>query len=560
MTPQHTQVLVSGAGPAGLALAIELGSRGIACTVIERNDRVGYAPRAKTTHTRTREHMRRWGIADNLAAMAPFGIDYPSNIFFVTRLSGYRLAMIENAFNCAPERNELYSEHAQWVPQYRVEEVLRSHAASLPSVRILFNHEFVSATQTDAGVHCKVRDLAGDREIDFECRYLVGADGSRSAIRDMIGAKMEGVHGLAQSYNIVFRAPGLAKAHSHGPGIMYWQINAEVRGVIGPMDKDDLWYFMPAKVPDIVRLDTNAAADLIRRSTGIDLPYEILSADEWTASQFIADTYSNGRIFLIGDACHLHPPTGGYGMNMGISDSVDLGWKLAAVLQGWGGEEMLGSYEAERRPVHRRVIDEAVANHATLALHLVTPELEAATEEGTALRQQLGELLAKQRSREFRTLGVVLGYRYDNSPITAQEPGPVPNPPAGVYEPSARPGCVAPHAWLEDGRSLYDTFGAGFTMLGFGQGSDSEFASAAAEAENLGIPLTAVRIDDPRVAALYKNSLALIRPDQHVAWRGDAWPGRSILEIASGRGRVHAHPADTTPKRLSTSATGTADP
>ena len=160
MTARQTHVLISGAGPTGLALAIELGSRGVVCTVVERNDRVGYAPRAKTTHTRTREHMRRWGIAGDLAAMAPFGVEYPSNVFFVTRLSGYRLAMIENAFNCAPERNELYSEHAQWVPQYRVEEVLRKHAMALATVRVLFNHEFVSATQTESAVGCKVRDLS----------------------------------------------------------------------------------------------------------------------------------------------------------------------------------------------------------------------------------------------------------------------------------------------------------------------------------------------------------------------------------------------------------------
>jgi 2-polyprenyl-6-methoxyphenol hydroxylase-like FAD-dependent oxidoreductase len=536
VTVQQTPVLISGAGPSGLALAVELGSRGIACTVIERNDRVGYAPRAKTTHTRTREHMRRWGIADDLAAMAPFGVNYPSNILFVTRLSGYRLTMIENAFNCRPERNDFYSEHAQWVPQYRVEEVLRKHAESLPSVQILFDHEFISAEQTAAGVRCKVRDLKGDQEVEFECGYLVGADGARSAIREVIGAKMEGTSGLAHAYNIVFRAPGLAQAHGHGPGIMYWQINPEIPGVIGPMDKGDLWYFMPARVPDIVRLDNDAAADLIRRATGIDLPYEVLSADEWTASQLLADKYRDRRIFLIGDACHLHPPVGGYGMNMGISDSVDLGWKLAGVLQGWGGATLLDSYEQERRPVHRRVIDEAVANQATLALHTVRPELEADTEEGAALRQQLGEALSTARIREFRSLGVVLGYRYEDSPINAREAGPPPVPQTGVYEPSARPGSVAPHAWLADGRSLYDTFGPGFTLLAFGGSPAETFAAAQADAHALGVPLTTVSIEEPGVAALYERGLALIRPDQHVAWRGDAWPGRDLLTTVAGQG------------------------
>lgn len=529
-----TPVLICGAGPAGLALAVELGTRGIACTVIERNDRTGYAPRAKTTHTRTREHMRRWGIAGDLAALAPFGVDYPSDVHFVTRLSGHRLALIENAFNCAPERNELYSEHAQWVPQYRVEEVLRRKATALPGVRVLFDHALVSARQTAEGVRSVVR--RNGEEIVFESRYLVGADGAGSLVREIIGATMEGTQGLSHAYNIVFRAPGLAQRHRHGPGIMYWQINPEASGLIGPMDKDDLWYFMPARVPDAVRLDKAAAAALIRRSTGIDLPYEVLSADEWTASQFIADTYRRERIFLIGDACHLHPPLGGYGMNMGISDSVDLGWKLAAVLQGWGGAGLLDAYEQERRPVHRRVIDEAVANHATLALHLVRPELEADSEDGAALRKQLGDMLARQRAREFRSLGVVLGYRYEGSPIVAAEAGDPPTPPEGVYVPTARPGSVAPHAWLDDGRSLYDAFGPDFTLLAL----TPDIGRAAEDAAALGIPLTVLRSDAPRLRELYACNLALIRPDQHVAWRGDRWAGPAILERATGRAPVGA--------------------
>jgi 2-polyprenyl-6-methoxyphenol hydroxylase-like FAD-dependent oxidoreductase len=532
---ETTSVLICGAGPCGLALAVELGSHGVDCVVVERNDRVGYAPRAKTTHTRTREHMRRWGIAGDLAAAAPFGVDYPSNVLFVTRLSGYRLTMFENAFNCAPDRNELYSEHAQWVPQYRVEEVLRRKAESLPSVRLLFDHEFLSADQTDDAVRSTVRCLKTDRLVELQCEYLVGADGAHSSIRELIGASMDGKRGLMHAYNIVFRAPGLARAHPHGPGIMYWQINPEAPGVIGPMDKGDLWYFMPMRVPDSVKLDKAAAEDLIRSATGIDLAYEVLSADEWSGNELIADRYRDRRIFLIGDACHLHPPLGGYGMNMGVSDSVDLGWKLAGVLRGWAGEGLLDSYEQERRPVHRRVIDEAVANQASMALHLVRPELEDDTPEGDALRRELGEVLTEGRVREFRSLGVVLGYRYEESDINVGEPGPWPEPQTGVYEPSARPGAVAPHAWLADGRSLYDCFGPGFTLLVLEGASPYAPEAAKADAEALGVPLTIVGINDSHVASLYQRTLALIRPDQHVAWRGDAWPGHDLLAKVTGR-------------------------
>lgn len=536
MTVRKTEVLICGAGPAGLAIAIELGSRGIQCIVMERNDRVGYAPRAKTTHTRTREHFRRWGIADDLAAAAPFGLDYPSDVHFVTRLSGYHLATIRDAFNCAPVRNDLYAEHAQWIPQYRVEEVLRSFASSLETVRILFKHEFLSAEQDDQGVTCMVRNIESGADFTIACRYLVGADGARSTIRDLIGARMEGRYGLAHAYNIIFRAPGLSGMHPHEPGIMYWQTNLEVPGLIGPMDRDDLWYFMPGKVAGLDKIDLATAADLIRRATGIDLPYEVLSADEWVASEFIADRYRDRGIFLIGDACHLHPPTGGYGMNMGISDSVDLGWKLAAVLRGWGGAHLLDSYQQERKPVHRQVIDAALSNFSTVSLHQdISSAFEEDSEAGAAERARVSAKLAAGRLQEFRSLGVMLGYRYDASPITVAEEGGEPQDPSmRDYVPTARPGARAPHAWMEDGQSLFDLFGAGFTLLSFADSSVSDLQQAAADAASLGIPVKILRIENADIAALYERKLVLVRPDQHVAWRGDFWRGSSILMRATG--------------------------
>src|SRR5206468_6128541 len=173
-----TPVLIVGAGPIGLALAIELGHRRIPCLVIERNDRVGYAPRAKTTNVRTREHLRRWGIADRLRDASPLGVYYPSNIVFATRLKGHLLARIENAMYCAPGRNPLYSEHGQWIPQYAVEEVLRAHAQSLPGVEVRFSYELLGFEQDARGVRARVRHVTDGVESTIASRYLVGADGS----------------------------------------------------------------------------------------------------------------------------------------------------------------------------------------------------------------------------------------------------------------------------------------------------------------------------------------------------------------------------------------------
>ena len=442
MTPTPStppRVLIVGAGPVGLALAIELGHRGVPCLLVERNDRVGYAPRAKTTNVRTREHLRRWGIADALRAASPFGLDYPSNVLFVTRLAGREITRFENAFYCAPGRNPLYSEHAQWIPQYSLEEVMRAHAQSLPGVEIRFNCELRGFEQDGQRVKSQLRDLKRDEDLSVETDFLVGADGARSMVRELIGARMQGTYGLSRNFNIVFRAPGLAAAHAHGPAVMYWQVNAEVPSVIGPMDRGDTWFFMPTRIPDDQkRADLDVAA-LIGKATGIDLPYEVLSSDEWVASRLIGDKYRQGRVFLAGDACHLHPPFGGYGMNMGVADGVDLGWKLAAVLQGWGGAALLDSYEAERRPVHEWVLDEAVLNHKSLGDQFVAANLDAGGAEGDRARREAGARIQAAKLREFATLGVVLGYRYDDSPVIVADGSAAPAADFVNYVPTSRP-------------------------------------------------------------------------------------------------------------------------
>src|SRR5258705_373812 len=374
-----SDVLVVGAGPVGLAAAIELGMRGVGVLVAERNPRGGSAPRAKTTNVRTRTHLRRWGIADRLAEASPLGVRYPNDVMFVTSLAGHRLAHFRNAFNAAPDRSPDYPEHAQWVPQYTLEKVMRDHAQTLPRVELRFDASFVGAEQDAEGVTAVLESAAGDRH-PIRARYL------------------------------------------------------------------------------------------------------ILSSDEWVASELLADRYRRSRVFLAGDACHLHPPFGGYGMNMGVGDAVDLGWKLAARLQGWGGEALLDSYEAERRPVHKTVIEEALANHAILGANLWRDELEDATAAGEAARKELGEHISATKVREFHTLGTVLGVGYEGSPIVAAEDGPAPERDGRIYRPTARPGHLAPHAWLADGRSLYDAFGPGFALVVADGADEAQVALAVEEA------------------------------------------------------------------------------
>jgi 2-polyprenyl-6-methoxyphenol hydroxylase-like FAD-dependent oxidoreductase len=518
----NPDVIIVGAGPVGLALAIELGQRNISCVILEKNERVGYAPRAKTTNARTREHFRRWGIAQNLRKASPLGMDYPSNVVFCTRLSGFELMRFENAFYCAPGRNPLYSEHSQWIPQYTVEEVMRSHVSTLPSVQMLFNTEVLQVSQQADQVQLVAHTKSNQSTFQLASKFLIGADGSKSKIREEIGAKMEGIHGLSKNYNIVFKAPGLEKAHLLGPAIMYWQVNPDAPGLIGPMDQDK-WFFMPTGVPKEAKFDISSSTELIKKSTGINLPYEVLSSDEWVASRLIATTYQNRRIFLAGDACHLHPPFGGYGMNMGIADAVDLGWKIAANLQGWGGPLLLDSYEIERRQVHDLVMNEAVVNHGVLGNQLWVDGLEDQTIAGAELRKQVGQRIEITKLREFSTLGIILGYRYEHSPVIVDDHQSYPPIDFINYVPSSRPGCLAPHAWMHDGSSLYDHFGMGYTLICFNKDSIYiyEFLQLA---QQMGIPFKMVSPIEPGISQLYQKQLTIIRPDQHIAWQGDDLP------------------------------------
>lgn len=538
--PSETEVLIVGAGPAGLSLALELGLRGVRTVVLERHARTGAQPRAKNTNVRTMQHMRRWGLAGALRAASPLPPDYPSDVVFSTRLFGHTLAVIENAFAGAKRRDPRFPEPAQWVPQYEVETVLRERVSRLPTVQLAFNMVLEAAAQSDEAVTATVHDLASAGRRPMRAQYLVGADGARSSVRAMLGARMEGEHAFAFNYNLILRIPEFGRVPPERRAIMYWLVNAQSPGVMGPMGQDGLWYWNTLLPTGVKELPDGEIRRRVSAAVGRAVEVEIVTRDVWAAHRLIADRYRNGRMFLAGDACHLHPPFGGYGMNLGIADGVDLGWKLAAALRGWGGEALLEAYELERRPVALRTIAEAVENYRVLSDHLTKDSLEDDTPDGERARRDLEREILRTKTREFATLGVVLGSRYRGSPIIVGDGTAPPVEHYADFEPSAHPGCLAPHAWLADGTSLYDHFGMGYTLLDLEDANAATVRDLRAAAADAGLPLRVLSLRGADLRTLYGAPLALIRPDQHVAWRGASCDAPALIDRVRGAERVAA--------------------
>jgi len=530
--PQETEVLIVGGGPVGLSAAIELGRRGVPCLIVEPRRTVSQLrPRAKTVSARTMEHFRRWGLAERLREVAPLKVDWSHDVVFCTTLLGHEVMRFTHCFGLSPQRTDVFAEAGQQIAQPLVEEVLREAVSDLESCHLCLGWSLHTLHQHDDGVEATMMNEQGDQR-QIRASYVLGCDGARSAVRAAIGAHYVGTSDLRPNFGFVFRAPGLAKRQPHGPAVQYWVLNPACPGVMGRMDMEDQWW---AGVNG-VSAETGQADPLalIHGLVGTEIDAEVLGTDPWTARMLLADHYCSGRVFLAGDAAHLNPPWGGHGFNTGIGDAVNIGWKLAAVLGGWGGDGLLASYEAERRPVAERTIGEATANMSVLAPELGSRELAASGRVGEHARRAAARVIQASKDREFHSLGIVLGYQYDASPVIVDDGTPH-LPESQAYSPTARPGARLPHLWLSDGASLYDRLGNGLSLLRLRD--DADVVPFIESATAHGVPLTVVELRGQSLEEFYGASLLLVRPDQHVAWRGtsvDRATAGTILERIRG--------------------------
>ncbi len=527
-TTQVTEadVVVVGAGPAGLTTAIELGRRGIDTIVADAGERGAYkSPRTMLINDRSMEHLRRWGIADRLREDNPIDPELVPDIIFATTLTGHPLHRFVRPF-VGTGRDNRIAERAEWTPQLRIEGTLREHAETFPSVSFLWEHAFTGLTQDADGVVATFTCPDGLAK-KVRAGHLVGADGSHSLVRKNVGVRMEGRSHLlrAAKYHVV--APLKARAQV-GNASFYWFVNgafdAGTSVLLNALDAADGWGLSCYPVPAGMNGDDHdAMARILFSAVGEEVPVRFISGRAWNMHALVAPTFRVGRVFLAGDAAHLMPNLGGFGMNSSLLDAVDLGWKLAASLQGWGGERLLDSYDLERRPAVQWVLAQQVANASILSGDLYRPGLETSGPAGDMLREEVGREVERTKRAEFSSLGVQKGYRYDDSPVLVLD-GTPPAPQDPVeYVQSGRPGCVAPHRWLGTAESLYDRFGPEWTLLRLGPDAPDpgQLVQAARHAR---LPLAILEFPLPAMAEEYGARLALIRPDQHVAWRGDEPP------------------------------------
>ena len=553
-------MIIVGAGPVGLVAAMDLDARGIPVILVEQRPFL-QPPSVKCNHVaaRTMERFRRLGVVAQVRA-AGLPADYPHDVAFRTTLTGRELTRIP-----IPPSGERYTSAAgpdtRWAtpePPHRInqtflEPLLARHVAGLPHVTLLNTTRYQGLTQDDNGVSVTITALdGGDRRV-LRARFLIGADGGRSAVRKQIGASLEGDAVLQSVQSTCIRAPGLYDLMPGRRAWGYYAYNGRRKGHVYAIDGHET-FLVHNHLTSQEAASGSADRDwCIRAILGVDdgFRYEVVSKEDWVARRLVADRFRDGRVFIAGDAAHLWVPYGGYGMNAGIADVLNLTWTLGAILGGWAGPAMINAYEAERRPITAQVSKFAMshAERVIQSRHAVPQDIEDDTEEGEQARAAFGRQAYDLNVQQFAAAGLNFGYSYDSSPIISYDGEPAPEYTMGSYTQATAPGCRAPHFWLEPGVSLYDRLGHGYSLLRLDQSVDAEPLTAAAAAA--GMPLEVIDVPGGVAPAEYKNALVICREDQHVAWRGDAAPADSaappLVDLLCG-----ANPA-----RRSHSVTGT---
>jgi 2-polyprenyl-6-methoxyphenol hydroxylase-like FAD-dependent oxidoreductase len=533
-----TDVLIVGAGPVGLTLAVDLGRRGVRTTLIEQNSAPHMWPKMERCNARSMEIYRRLGVAEKIRASG-FPAHVPMDVFIVTSLIEPPLLHLPYP-SVAEAKKEIAARHDgtlplepyQLISQYTLEPLLKSVAETLPSVTVRYGCGFLSFTQDARSVTAEVSEAGKTSTIT--ARYLIGCDGGTSNVRRQLGFKLSGEGNILQLRQALYRCDDLFERIAIGKGRHYHVADAQSTQLIV---QDSTRHFT---LHSVVEKDEDMAA-MFERTVAMPVQYEMLYVGEWRQNLLVADRYTGGRVLLAGDAAHLMIPTGGLGMNTGVGDAIDLGWKLAATLKGWGGPGLLAAYEAERRPIGLRNV--AASRYASLGRRKwraqYRPEMRDDTPAGAAARAHLAAVADVEQRKTNEMIGAELGYRYCGSPLIAQDdgerPGAEPADDFIDYVPSAAPGARLPHVWLADGSAIQDRIGDGYTLVRAG-GTAADTRTLARAFGAIGAPYAEFAATGEAAREVYGADLILVRPDLHVVWRGNRPPDdpQRLAAVATG--------------------------
>ena len=539
-------VLVVGAGPVGLTLATDLARRGVQVVIAEIRQ-FAEPPNVKCNHvsSRSMEHFRRLGVAATLRA-AGLPEDYPNDVVFRTAMTGTELTRIP-----IPCRKDRYTAQqgpdTDWAtpePPHRINQIfleplLLHHAVAQKGLALLNRTQITDLAQDETGVTVTLLDLDTQDSRTLRVRYVAGCDGGSSSIRKKIGAKLEGTEVIQRVQSTYIRAPELASLLPGKPAWCYYAVNTRRCGTAFAIDGHETWLVhnhLHTDEPEFDSVDRDAS---IRHILGVDanFKYDIITKEDWVGRRLLSNRFRDRRVFLAGDAAHLWVPYAGYGMNAGIADATNLAWLLDAAVKGWGDEAILDAYEAERHPITEQV-SHFVMNHAQKmikARRAVPANIEDQDPEGEAARALIGAEAYELNVQQFCCEGLNFGYFYEKSPIIAHEAEPAPAYTMGSFTPSTVPGCRAPHFWLDNGASLYDLLGQGYSLLRFDASVEVQGFLDSAKKMNMPIQLIDLHAQS-QVPSAYQHRLILCRTDQHVIWRGDVLEAahQPLLDVLRG--------------------------
>ncbi len=530
----NADVVIAGAGPVGLALALDLGRQGVSVILLDAETGGPEArpnKRANAINTRAMEYMRRLGVSPQIHAVVATEPHLVRDVAFVTSLTGYELTRFVDAFESSPEPPEpgLSPEEYLRIDQDDIAIILRREIAKLDNIEVREGWRLGRLESGEASVWIEAENVLSAERATLTASYLIGADGGASTVRKQAGIGFDGEGGRGNNINITFVSPEIDAVNRHPEAAMFWIVNPRLNGFAGGNFRTWRLTLFAVSEDEEARIRANPQP-YIDELAGQPVVAEVISVDRWTAHHLVARSYRAGRVFIAGDAAHLHPPTGGLGMNTGLGDASNLGWKLGAVIRGWAGPALLDSYDAERRPYGARVVAQSNHQYNLRPVRFVCDNLFDPGPAGEAARLRAAQRIREEKGSEFFSRGLVLGQTYVSDVIVPDGTALV-NTEVISFTPTAQPGARLPHCTVASG-SIYDAISTeGLTLVTVGR-QETEATACLARAAGIRLKLVAAGTE---MQPVYGARFLLVRPDGHVAWRGDDPICPAALDRAVGR-------------------------